>query len=267
MPRQDAGKWVARAGATGGGRTYRARIPYRWYTSLALIVLLGIFLVVYSRYENLHPPTPASSVAPTTSDHWVAAVVFDLCGDDQQTLASNPNTTTDDLGIYTTGGGVVQIQPKSAADSGTNATLGRFSSRYPGLDLTASSVGLPKKHVFRDGAKCPSGTPDSGKVGQLEAKVWPTATSSTSTLQTGDVRTVRFTQTLQMVTVAFVPSGQSVARPDGKIVTALLDAEDTVEQEEQASTTTTTAATSSTTTTTSSTTTTTTAGKTTTTTK
>jgi len=256
---------VARAGATGGGRTYRARVPYRWYGSLALIVLLGVFLVGYSRYENLHPPAPASSIAPTTSDHWVAAVVFDLCGDNQQTLPANPNTTTDDLGIYTTGSGVVQIQPKSSADSGTNATLGRFSSRYPGLKLTATSVGLPKKHVYTDGSKCPSGTPDSGKVGQLVARVWPSATASTSSTQTGDLRTVRFTQTLQMVTVAFLPSGQTVARPDGKIVTDLLDAEDAVEE---SSTTTTTAPASTTTTTTKSgSTTTTTAGKTTTTTK
>ena len=40
MARTDTGRWVARAAATGGGRTYRGRRPLRWYTSLALIVLL-----------------------------------------------------------------------------------------------------------------------------------------------------------------------------------------------------------------------------------
>ena len=61
MARQDAGKWVARAGATGGGRTYRARVPYRWYSGLALIVVLGVFLVAYSRYERLHPAQPVAA--------------------------------------------------------------------------------------------------------------------------------------------------------------------------------------------------------------
>jgi hypothetical protein len=223
MARQDAGKWVARAGATGGGRTYRARVPYRWYSGLALIVLLGVFLVVYSRYENLHPTT-TPVVAPTTSDHWVAGLVFDLCGTNQQVLPANPNASTN-LGLFSSGGGVLQIEPKTAADAGANATLGRFSSQYPGLTLTADSVGLPKKHVYTNGSRCPSGTPDAGKTGQLQADVWSNATANSPTTQGGDIRTVRFTQSTQLVTIAFVPSGSSVARPDGTIVTAVLDAE------------------------------------------
>src|SRR5580698_10597778 len=131
MARQDAGRLVARAGATGGGRTYRARVPYRWYSGLALIVIVGVFLVVYSRYENLHPAASPAAIAPTTSDHWVAGLVFDICGDNQQTLAVSKNASTADLGLYSSGSGVVQIAPKTAADSGVNATVGRFSSQYP----------------------------------------------------------------------------------------------------------------------------------------
>src|SRR5579863_8307422 len=112
MARQDAGKWVTRAGSTGGGRTYRARVPYRWYSGLALIVVVGIVLVVYSRYENLHPAASPTNVAPTTSDHWVAGLNFDLCGS-QQTLPASSNASNDNLGIYSSGNGVIQIQPKS----------------------------------------------------------------------------------------------------------------------------------------------------------
>jgi hypothetical protein len=224
MARQDAGKWVARAGATGGGRTYRARVPYRWYGGLALIVLMGVFLVVYSRYERLHPVT-IPVVHPTTSDHWVAGLVFDFCGSPQQTLAASPVEQSLTAGLYSSGLGVIQIQPKSSADVGANATLGRFASQYLGLNFTATSVGLPKKHVYTDGAQCPSGTPDAGKTGELVAKIWPTATASTGTTQGGDVRTVRFTQSTELITVAFVPSGASIARPDGKVVIAVLNAE------------------------------------------
>jgi hypothetical protein len=224
MARQDAGKWVARAGATGGGRSYRAQIPYRWYGGLALIVLLGVFLVVYSRYERLHPVT-AQVVAPTTSDHWVAGLVFDLCGSSPKTLAASPTEQSLTLGLYSSGNGVIQIQPKSSADAGANATLGRFASEYSGLKLTATSVGLPKGPVLTDGAKCPAGTPDSGKTGELVAKVWPTATSSSGTTQSGDVRTVRFTQSTELITVAFLPNGASVAKADSTVILAVLNAE------------------------------------------
>jgi len=227
MARQDAGKWVARAGSTGGGRTYRARVPYRWYSGLALIVVLGLFLVVYSRYENLHPAPTAASVAPTTSDHWAVGLVFDICGTNQQTLPASANAVTQNLGIYSSGDGIVQVQPKSSKDSGTNATVGRFASQYPGMNLTASSIGLPKKPVYKDGAKCPSGTPDAGKAGQLIAYTWPSATSQTPSTQSGDLRTVRFLQPTQLTTLAFVPQGSTVARPEQKIVSAVLAAETT----------------------------------------
>lgn len=262
MARQDAGRSVARVGATGGGRTYRARVPYRWYSGLALIVIVGVFLVVYSRYENLHPATPPAAVAPTTSDHWVAGLVFDLCGTNQQVLATSTNAVSGDLGLYSTGNGVLEISPKTSADSGVNATVGRFSSQYPGLTLTATSVGLPKKQIYKNGSACPAGTPDAGKTGVLSAYVWPTVTSASATPQSGDPRAVRFTQNLQVVTIAFGPSGESVGAPDSTIKTAILNAENALE-----ATTTTTAVTAPSTTATTSKTTTTTAASTTSTTK
>jgi hypothetical protein len=223
MARQDAGKWVARAGATGGGRTYRAKVPYRWYSGLALIVLLGVFLVVYSRYERLHPTTVAAA-APTTSDHWVAGLVFDICGNAQQTLPSSPVDDSLSLGLYSSGSGVIQIQPKSSADTGLNANLGRFASQYPGLKFTATSLGLPKKRVYTDGERCPSGTPDAGKTGELVATTWPEPSSTSPTTTTGNLLSLHFAQTLQLVSVGFLPSGSTAPHPDGTVVTAVLNA-------------------------------------------
>ena len=54
MGRGDTGRWVARAAATGGGRTYRGHMPVRWDSSLVLIVLLGVASIAYSRYERQH---------------------------------------------------------------------------------------------------------------------------------------------------------------------------------------------------------------------
>ncbi len=215
MARQDAGKWVARAGATGGGRSYRARVPYRWYSGLALIVVLGVFLVAYSRYERLHP---VAAVQPTTSTHWAAGLAFDVCGKDNQVLSASSTLDQTTLGLYSTGDGVIQIQPKSSADAGTNATVGRFTSQFSGLTLTATSVGLPKQHVYSDGSKCLAGTPDAGKAGELIAKIVPPAQSNqASTTQTGDLRTVRFTTNGEIVIIAFVPNGTSVPEPSPAI--------------------------------------------------
>jgi hypothetical protein len=215
MARQDAGKWVARAGATGGGRSYRARVPYRWYSGLALIVVLGVFLVAYSRYERLHP---VAAVQPTTSTHWAAGLAFDVCGNDNQVLSASSTVDQGTLGLYSTGDGVIQIQPKTSADTGTNATVGRFTSQFSGLTLTASSVGLPKQHVYSDGSKCLAGTPDAGKAGELIAKIVPPAQSNEpSTTQTGDLRTVRFTTNGEIVIIAFVPNGTSVPGPSPAI--------------------------------------------------
>jgi hypothetical protein len=181
-----------------------------------------VFLVAYSRYERLHPAQP---VQPTTSTHWAAGVVFDLCGKNQQILAASPVAQQATLGLYSSGNGVIQIQPKSSADAGTNATLGRFASQYKGLTLTSNSVGLPKQHVYTDGSTCPSGTPDAGKAGQLEAKIiQPPQSNAPATTQTGDVRSVRFTTNGEIVVLAFIPNGATVPAPSQAITVAVEDA-------------------------------------------
>ena len=88
MARGDTGKWVARAGATGGGRTYRGQRPVKWYASLAMICLLGVALIVYSRYERQHP---AAGGAARHRRPLVPALGFDVCGNIQPNLPANPN--------------------------------------------------------------------------------------------------------------------------------------------------------------------------------
>src|SRR5487761_1510477 len=105
MARGDTGKWVARAAATGGGRTYRGQMPVRWYASLFLIVILGIALIVYSRYERQHPTAAA---APAIGTHWYAALAFDVCGTAEPNLPTNPNEATAAPGLHTVGDGVIE---------------------------------------------------------------------------------------------------------------------------------------------------------------
>ena len=241
MPRSSKGKWVARAGSTGGGRTYRGQMPVNWYAALVLIIIVGLGSVVFARYEyqrgvvtNTVPPTKGG--AP-----WFAALAFDICGTQRPPLPSNAIDTAKQS-FYTTGNGVITISPKSTGAAGHNAVLGKFVSSYKGLTLTASEIRIPpptpalapkkgKKSAgkgaktYRNGQRCPAGTKDAGKKGVVSVKYWPSAFSSKEKPVTasGNPGTVRFTDD-QLITVGFVPAGTNLPKPSGSIVTALLNA-------------------------------------------
>lgn len=241
MARRDTGKWVARAAATGGGRTYRGQMPVRWYGSLVMIALLGVVLVVYSRYERQHP---AAATQPAVGTHWFAALAFDVCGTVQPNLPANPNEGTAAPGLLTAGDGVIEVSPAKAADAGNNATLARFVQLYPGLQVTSSSLKLPGKAAHANGDKCPTGTRDAGRSANVQIKVWPSFAppGSNHPFQVSDPAALKLANG-QLVTIAFVPPGASIPKPSAAVITTLLQ-----DQSAASSTTTTTPATVPTTT-------------------
>lgn len=275
MPRSSSGKWVARAGATGGGRTYRGQVPANWYAVLVLIVILGLGSVVFARYEYQNPKSTTDTIAPTKGTQWFAAMVFDVCGT-QETLASNAIDPTKQSFI-TSGNGVIEVDPKTTADAGDNAVLGKLLGGYKNLTATSTELKLPstalasststsatstttsttaasstttsttassngskersKKtstttttttvppKVYRNGGTCPSGTKDAGKKGVVRAVYWPSAFASKSkpVKVSGNPTSIKFLDG-QLITVGFVPSGTTLPKPSGTVVTALLDA-------------------------------------------
>jgi hypothetical protein len=229
MARNDAGKWVARAGATGGGRTYRGRTPVNWYSVVALIVVLGVLSVVYSNYEYRRSAS-STTTPPAKGTTWYAALSIDVCGTVQAPLPSNQVTTAKSgQSFFTTGTGVITISPQNAANGGTNATLGKFVTGYHGLSLTATELQIPngkkKPAVYRNGQTCAKGTPDAGKKGEVTAKYWKSAFASKTkgTVVSGDPSTLRFTQN-QLITIGFVPAGTKLGKPGGTVVSALINA-------------------------------------------
>lgn len=220
MARRDTGRWVARAAATGGGRTYRGHMPVRWYGSLFMIVLLGVALVIYSRYERQHPVSPPQ---PNAGTHWYAALAVDICGKIEQNLPANPNEATVAPGLHTGGDGVIQISPTKPADEGNNATLGRFVQTYPGLVLSGSSLKLPKTSTYSNGQVCPAGTPDAGKKGKVRVRVWPSFAppGSNHPFEPSDASAMKLADG-QLITIAFVPAGASIPKPPASVITTLL---------------------------------------------
>jgi hypothetical protein len=191
----------------------------KWYSSLAMICLVGVALIVYSRYERQHP---AAATPPAIGAHWYQAFGFDVCGTMQPNLPSNPNASTSPVpGIRTDGDGVIQVAPTTAKDAGNNATFARFVARYPKLTLTTTTLQIPGKPKYSNGQKCPAGFPDAGKTGQLQIKVWPSFTppGSNDPSVFHDPSTIKLADG-QLITVAFVPSGASVPKPSS--ITAML---------------------------------------------
>jgi hypothetical protein len=221
MARRDSGKWVARAAATGGGRSYRGQMPMKWYGSLFLIVLLGIVFIAYSRYERFQHP---SGTPPTLGSHWYAAFAVDICGNVQPDLSSNPNSTSNP-GIHTLGDGVIRIEPTKSADAGNNATLARFVADYPKFGLTSTSLTLPGEKARTNGQKCPAQTPDAGKAGRVQIKVWPSSTAPgvNNPTTTADPTSVKLADG-QLITIGFVPSDVSLPKPSATVITAMLQA-------------------------------------------
>jgi hypothetical protein len=218
MPRNSTGKWVARAAATGGGRTYRGQRPVNWYAGLIVLIVLGLLSVLYARYQYQHPKK-AIAVQPTVGQHWFAGIDFDECGKQLGPLAASTNAST--VGISTSGSGVIAISPLTKAQAGNKATLGLFTANYPGLAITSNSFQYPGKKVLTNGEKCPTGTPDAGKAGHIEVAYWQNTDPVTKRVSVADPATLKLGSN-SLVTVGFVPTGTSVPRPPQSTITAVL---------------------------------------------
>jgi hypothetical protein len=92
---------------------------------------------------------------------------------------------------------------------------------YPRLVLTSSTLQIPGKPKYTNGQTCPAGTPDAGKHGQLEIKMWPSFTppGSNHPVVVHDPGAIKLADG-QLITVAFVPPGASIPKPSS--ITAML---------------------------------------------
>jgi hypothetical protein len=201
-------------------------MPINWYAALVIIVLVGIGSVALAKYNYNQTPTV---VEPTTNTTWHAGLAFDICGTIEPALAPSPTGAT--TGLTTTGSGVLLIAPKNDSEAGNNATLGKFASEYSGLTLTNTTVKFPSPKVptYTNGQKCGVGTPDAGKVGEVQARWWvlSTTTGKNGELnETGGLTTVKPADlkfvNRQLITVGFVPANTSLPKPPASTITALL---------------------------------------------
>lgn len=172
---------------------------------MGVIIVLGVALVTWSRHQRVATLNAAAhGTPPTLGDHWHEAFAVDLCGTIEPDLPENPNVAS--AGLHTHGDGNIHIEPISSADTGHNATLGRFVSLYPGMALSATSVQYPGKPAYHDGQKCGS------KPGYVQVKVWDTPTAKTGHIVKGNPGSLLL-KNGQLITIAFLPKGANIPKP------------------------------------------------------
>jgi len=245
MPRSDSGKWVSRAAATGGGRTYRGQIPVNWYAALVVIVILGLVSIVFSRYEYQHPHT-TPTVAPTVGQTLYAAFAIDVCGTVQSPLAASTNSAV--AGVTTPGEDVLNVSPRVKGQAGVHATIGQFFTNYPHGKLSSKELSFAADKVYVAGKDCPAGTPDAGKKAVIKAEVWPNAVLTKGKPVTGNPALWKI-GSRTLITIGYVPAHAKLPRPAQSTINAMLQYAATVSNSTTTTTTTTTPSSSTTTTT------------------
>jgi hypothetical protein len=200
-------------------------MPVNWYAALVIIVIIGIASIAVAKYNY---NKTAAVVEPAVGTSWHAALAFDICGTMEPALAASSSSAT--TGLTTTGSGVLSIAPKSAAEAGNNATLGKFAHGYTGLTLTNTKLAYPSAKVpaYTNGQKCAAGTPDAGKVGVVQTRSWVIATTTSKNgeeQETGGATTnkpadLKFLNR-QLITTGFVPQGTQMPKPPASTILAL----------------------------------------------
>ena len=201
MGKASSNKKVARVARTGGGRTARGRGSLLWPGVLTLTVVVGSFLIFYSRDQN---QTGADTLPPRRGDHWHAAYGFYLC----DKFAPPITDQNDPLGIHTHGDGIVHVHPTSVLASGKDATFAKFMEAVNGK-VSSSEIKVPGQKTMKNGMKCGS------KEGRVEVRTWAPGAAPTSEGKrvVGDPADVRFVDR-ELITVAFVPEGTKVPPPE-----------------------------------------------------
>jgi hypothetical protein len=212
MGKASSGKKVARAARAGGGLTRRRNSSYGYPAFIAIVVIMGIALIAFSRQQVRASAAPVSAPSTDNSppvanrDHWHAAYGFYICGKFQPNIP----LFDDKQGIHTHGDGVIHTHPFKIAGanpfSGKNANLGAFMKFAKGR-VTSQQIKVPNGPTKVNGDKC------NGKAAEVEIKTWKKGEpEGAGQLYTGDPEKLRLLND-QLITIAFVPKGTPIPQP------------------------------------------------------
>jgi hypothetical protein len=183
VARPSSTKKAAKLAQKGKGRKVRFQGGTVFPAAVAITLILGFALIVYSR-QTL---PEADSTPPTINDHWHAAYGFYLC-DTWYKLAGNLEGTNSAgqplfpefvrTGVHSHDDGVMHWHPFTAAATGTNAVLGVFLDTYD-VELTNDTLKFPDNNVLGTTDEYTEGeTQCNGEDAELTIKVWDSYTDT-----------------------------------------------------------------------------------------
>ena len=241
MATSSSTKKAARLAQKGQGRKIRFQGGTLFPMVVAIVVVLGILLVVYSRQSR--PAADASE--PTIDQHWHAAYGFYLC-DEWFSLSGNLEESDTsgfiNSGYARTGGhshedGGIHWHPFSSAATGRNATLGLFLDNY-GVELSNDKIVFPEEQRAGLPYQQETGVFENGETtceidGQeedatVQVVVWDSFSDTDGgTTYIADFDNIRLTQDGMAFSIAFVADGTDVGLPPSAPELPTLGAADT----------------------------------------
>ena len=197
MGRASSSKKVARAASTGGGRTARGSRPLGWYAAIALVTILGIAGIVFSRAEYREElAAGVDGTAPVANqDHWHAAYGIYACDEFLPPITDE----RDPKGIHTHADGIIHIHPFVRSAAGRNATLEVFAEAVD-LELSDDRIEVPGGDTYEAGD-----TECDGKDAIVQVKV-------NDEVVTEEVANIKLNDG-DHVTIAFAPKGAEIPAP------------------------------------------------------
>jgi hypothetical protein len=177
---------------------------------MVVVVVAGLLGVVLARGGD-----EAAAGPPTQADHWHAAFAVNVCGEWLPNPAAFDYVSGTNViaGIHTHGDGFIHIHPRSAAETGDNATLGRFlenggwSASEDSIEVWTGPSFDRAKTKWSNGDRCPddAGRAGMGKPGRVvfEVNCRPVA---------GDPSDHKLADQ-EVVAIGFLPKGQEMGAP------------------------------------------------------
>ncbi|MCU0309421.1 MAG: hypothetical protein MUE36_00555 [Acidimicrobiales bacterium] len=188
---------AARAGAqTGAGAERNLVFPL----SIAAILVVGVLVVVVARGANQE----VAAESPRVGEHWHAAYGIYVC---DAFLPPLTDVGADTTGLHTHDDGVAHIHPFANGSAGRNATFGTFGEMV-GLTFDSDSFTV-NGTTYANGFDC------NGQPAEVSMHVWPADDpAAPARILTEDFASFRFDEDRLAVTLAVVPAGTEVPRPE-----------------------------------------------------
>ncbi len=203
MGKASSAKKVARASRAGGGGKVSQQRSLTFPVTIAVVLVLGFALVIFASRDN--EATADDSPPQANVDHWHAAYGIYAC----DAFLTPIEVQDDPEGIHSHADGVIHIHPWVGAAAGKNATLQVFADAV-GLELSDDEITVPGVATFKNGQDC------NGEPASWKAAVWADENAETPVLVTEDFGDIHFTNDRMLITLAFVPDGTDIPKPESQ---------------------------------------------------